>query len=719
MRLRQLALAGALGSAVAFGLIGPANASGDYGCQPNFSLENGEFKCASRMVMGPGNDSRVNLLLLARDAAGPGLTEGSYPESFLDEELGQVFFRWNGLRSAYYPAPDRPDADEKPFLGTRCASVERGRAEFNAAMAANRRLPAAERSRLEQGRDVLHAICERENRYYAWAEPEELEERAAAEWPADIASGPGKEFLAYLKASGDFYREDWASARSAFDTLSKARDPWVRETAQYMLLRVDIGEAQGVSFDQWGNLERNPNASRPAITRAHQHIQAYLKAYPKGRYASSISGLARRVLWLDGRFDLLANVYGTLLAKARPATVALPDMVEEIDNKLLDASEGMDVVDNPLLLAAVDLRRMRDHKYEDYFTEYGHGLAAMTHQELGAQQPQFAAMPELYEFLRASYAFHVEQDYRAVLKLLPDAARQASFAPLQFSRQFLRGQALAALGDRNEAGFWRDMIGGSQALYQRPLVELALALRLERDGKLSEIFAPGSPVENSMLRRRLLYFSAGPDILRAQAIAASRPVEERDLALFTLLRKQLSHGRYADFLKDIGKVRSGASVDGSTWWLDQAPLGIFTRGRVQADYACPQLAATVEALARNAQDVQAQLCLGEFWRLNGFDYLYAQVEAGVADGELGSTVEPFPGTQTPRSALYDSIIANPNAPANDKAYALYRAIRCYAPTGSSTCGGEEVPESRRKAWFEQLKTQYANTRWARDLRYYW
>jgi len=46
-------------------------------------------------------------------------------------------------------------------------------------------------------------------------------------------------------------------------------------------------------------------------------------------------------------------------------------------------------------------------------------------------------------------------------------------------------------------------------------------------------------------------------------------------------------------------------------------------------------------------------------------------------------------------------------------------VRCYAPSGNNTCGGEEVEESQRKAWFNTLKRQYGGTKWAKELEYYW
>ncbi|MEW5286772.1 hypothetical protein, partial [Klebsiella michiganensis] len=65
------------------------------------------------------------------------------------------------------------------------------------------------------------------------------------------------------------------------------------------------------------------------------------------------------------------------------------------------------------------------------------------------------------------------------------------------------------------------------------------------------------------------------------------------------------------------------------------------------------------------------------------------------------------------------IITSPKAEPEDKSYALYRAILCYAPSGSNECGGEDVEKLQRKGWFTQLKTQYPGSPWAQKLKYYW
>ena len=104
-------------------------------------------------------------------------------------------------------------------------------------------------------------------------------------------------------------------------------------------------------------------------------------------------------------------------------------------------------------------------------------------------------------------------------------------------------------------------------------------------------------------------------------------------------------------------------------------------------------------------------------RVNGFDDF--ALDSQPAKDELGGTVSLFPGPAFSRLELYKAIIADAAAPAPDKAYALYRAVNCYAPSGNNTCGGVEVPTAQRKAWFLRLNKDYPTSHWAQDQRYYW
>ena len=209
----------------------------------------------------------------------------------------------------------------------------------------------------------------------------------------------------------------------------------------------------------------------------------------------------------------LSRIYDGMLARQPRQDKAVPGLIEEIEAKLFFTRGMSGGLDAPLTLATWDFARMR--QTEPMMSEYV--PQPLSAEELEAQAPVFADMPELYGYLKASQAFHVEKDYRRVLELLPDDARRGSYSPLAFSRQLLRGLALEQLNDPNAAGFWQQLAGGAKGLYQRPAVELALAMNWERSGDIARVFAKESPITEPDIRVMLLQQIAGPDLLRRQA----------------------------------------------------------------------------------------------------------------------------------------------------------------------------------------------------------
>jgi hypothetical protein len=348
---------------------------------------------------------------------------------------------------------------------------------------------------------------------------------------------------------------------------------------------------------------------------------------------------------------------------------------------------------------------------------------------LQQQKPYFASQMPLYEYLLAVHAFYVENKPAEVLRMIPDAARQSSYSYLQFSRQVLRGMALEGLKDHNALGFWMQLLAGAKAPYERPALELAIAYHEERSNELSSVFASASPVHYPYLREVLLANVADAGLLRAQAMNASAPQRERDVALFTLLYKEATRNDAANFLKDLALVPSNAPTDG--WFLldgnvddyfmsDESqpsaiPLGIFLHDKTDAHFGCPGLRASEAHLAQNADNPTARLCVADFVRLNQpVSFLGTPTM-----NELGDTPSLFPGGNFVRMDTYIAVLANPKSSRNDKAYALFRAVNCYAPSGNNDCGGKDVPQSQRKAWFTTLKHDYADTRWANALQFYW
>jgi hypothetical protein len=284
----------------------------------------------------------------------------------------------------------------------------------------------------------------------------------------------------------------------------------------------------------------------------------------------------------------------------------------------------------------------------------------------------------------------------------------------------LRGMALEAQGDASARDFWLSLLPAAQRPFQRPTIELAIALHDERTGGLARVFAPGSPVRTPKIREMLLAHSAGPELLRRQARDAVAPQHERDLALFTLLYKGITRGRYADFLNDLALVPAGAKTETNFWdFLDekQMPLGIFARTDNLGALGCLPLKETATLLAKNPQSARGKLCVADFMRDNGFDQFV--LDEKQADEDLGGTTSLFPGPLYARLEVYKAIIADAAAPAADKAYALYRAINCYGPSGNNTCRGIEVEPAQRAAWFRRLKKDYPTSPWAQKQAIYW
>ena len=686
---------------------GTAWACADSGCEDGFNLIGSSQSCQGMAMLAPSNDSRINLMLLLAD-------KGNRPMASLKPEEGEysyvnlpsVYLDWATLRASFFPVNrDRASDPGSSYSGTRCQSYQQGGEALLAAMTASRGLPEAERSALIGARTSAEEVCKQATAYSRrYGETKGKALPVFASWPA-VSSAAGKDFLGYVQASDAFYGERWDEARRGFAALSAAGDPFVKETAAYMLVRVEFAAAQTAAYDEYGFYDGNAKVDQAAVKRGLQALSGYLKAWPSGRYSVSAQGLLRRGLWLSRNYGALGTTYARMLDRASPAEAASADLVEEIDTKLLFNSDADGAgVEGALLLAAKDLVAMRDQSYGE-----GQPKVGLSAAELDAQAPRFAGQGDLFGYLQATHAYYYGRDFRRVLQLIPDNAKQSAYSNLGFSRQVLRGMALAELKDRNEAGFWQDLLGGAKGPWQRPLAELGLAMSWERSGKLASVFALGSPIANRDIRSRLIDRSAGPALLRTIVTNKSNGAEERDQALYTLLANELVLGQYTAFGADVKLPVA-----------DRKSNAALFSGSQKADgYPCAPLAVTVAALAKNPQDVPGRLCLGDFFRIAGLDYLHGKYDTAPKKNELGGHAVGFAGKRNFRDEFYAAIANDPRAAPNDKAYALYRAVMCYAPSGSNDCGGADVPKSQRKVWFERLKRDYPQSAWAKKLRYYW
>jgi hypothetical protein len=673
----------------------PAHASGDYSCGPAWKLNYAAYSgCDDLAMLGPRNDSRTNLALLLADLPGaPRLVAPAKPSVFLDIALLMP-------RSADGGSPYFSDGE-----GSRCRSNVAGAGRFEAAIRANAKVPEPERAALIAARKGLEPDCSQGTAGTA----------ALVAAVNGAKSEAGKAFAAYLDGAAAFYAGDFDGAAARFASLASARDPWLRETGRYMLGRVAVNRAQVDYYDAYGSPKQGATVAPKLVAEAEAALRGYMKAYPKGEYFFSARGLLRRVYWLAQDRAKLEAEYAAL--------IALPDaqrgidavsLAQEIDAKLLTGATA-DTLHDPILLAAFDLMHMRTGERGETCCD------ALSRAALDAQRAKFARNPALFAFLQATHAYHLGGQPQEALQLLPDASHQANFSYLEFSRQMLRGMALEARADRNVRGFWTDLLSGAKAPGQRPAVELALALHEERHNGLARVFAPDSPIRSQEIRTRLLMNVADAKLLRQQAQAASASSEERDVALFTLLYKEATRGAHRDFVDDMRLVPANAPAE-TEYYFDFSgakplPTAVFVRSKKLGDVGCPAFPETQRRLATAASDAKAMLCLGEFVRVNGFDGFV--LDSQPAKDELGGTPTRFAGAPYARLDAYQAVMASAVASPDDKAYALFRAVNCYAPSAYNSCGGKGVEPAVRKGWFQRLKRDYPKSRWAQELRYYW
>ena len=679
-------------------LTGHAFASSEGGCSPTMRVFYNYFSsCNSIGLLSPGNDTRVNLTYLVADAHHQKLPIQPSRDKANAIQSDSSQLDWQRFAEALAPEPQAaPDGSTQVTTGegSICVSDAGGSAQFVAAVAAAADLSEQEKQVLIEARKALQ--CSPGS--------------SSTEQPQlpQVQSASAKEFLAYLSASYHFY---WASHTDAstFITLTNSTQPWVKEASRYMQARVQLLAAQANAFDDYGTMQKN-QIDQTVVGIALDSLNGYLKDYPNGAYAASATGLLRRAFWLGGDATKQLEAYAKL-ASANEVNEASLAVINEMDFKLPIESYA-ESTSTPLLLAVQDLRLMREQLDND-----GKPTPGMKSDVLEAQRARFASEPELFNYLRALRAWFVDKDAKAVLGFLSEKPIPAELTYLEFSRQLLRAAALDATNDAAARSVYLAMFPSAQSAYQREALELSLALFDERHKNVGAVFMKDSPIKDPAIRKQLLDYVAGPIILRQQATATDVPQDERDTALFRLLSRDLVQGHFKGFLDDIKLLPPKPAAVTATDASQQQPADRFEvfrwDGRKEG-YICPDLIDVAKILNANARDIRGRMCLGDFFRLMDVG------DISVSDKDrLGGTGTLFAGKPLFRSELYADIMKDKSASRDDRAYALFRAVHCYATTGNNGCGGTDVPRATRKGWYDELKGNYGDTAWAKDLRYYW
>lgn len=671
-------------------------------------------------VLTPRNDSRDNLLRLLSEAKSFALPVQAIPADITRSR--DVYFAYhpewddattpaNEVGKAPVEAPSlskqlaalqldpieirNDDELENRFVSNSTDSVS----QFFAALLADETLTAEQRHALGQARSGL----------YSGATDDQL--RASLETlPAESTA---LQYKSYLLGAARFYAGDYDGADRTFNALIDSDSPWLAETAHYMLMRTALNKSSQNSTGEYGDFTLD-RIDRPAAEQAQKAAQVYLQRWPEGRYADSTRGMLRRINWYLQAWPQLAGLYEQRFQQATDAR-ALRRLVIEYDNVFGMQFSGSAVQeafpDAPLVSYTEMLRALRLNSEEK---------PTLTQQALDASKPVFEKSGKLALWRNLQLnLWRATNNDAAILQAVKPAENLPAHDILAFSEQVLYGDALMAQKQWPAArDFWLRLLKLSEDVEQQQYVQARLAATLVFSGNADAIFTPDSAITNLRLRSQVLKAVASPERLRQQASQGPNN-EERTIALHTLLVRDLTGNRFSDWLTD-SKLASAITQPVVGQAFDDVNLSVFDwdGDAAEAGYVCRSLDNTVQVLSQNAADAHALNCLGEFFRTTNTHVDLWKDSAG--NGVLGTAIhreEPY--GQFDRQGYYQQIITSPKAEHEDKSYALYRAIMCYAPSGYNECGGAGVDKAQRKGWFSQLKTQYPGSPWAQKLKYYW
>jgi hypothetical protein len=687
----------------------------DPGCEPNWSLDD-QDSCNNLPMLTPRNDTRVNLSLLLADT---GLVKlqcmtARAENPSLNEHYGKVPFPVENFFDDILLVPDQANdhtLETKevpariyvyiPDIGNEiaCANIQAATTEFIDAIGRNRTLTDYERQRLITKRRKL--VDEWLAPYHFTANkrvPAPEDPFPSGEESTDGGSQTYQEFSHYLDAAASFYKELYGDASNDFAALTDCSDLWVRETSRYMVVRAELRRSQVYAFNEHGFYDRN-KVDKEMVQVAADKLGSYLKEYPSGRYAASAKGLLRRVHWLSGDMQSLAEEYGALLHD--PITLqnkkSLSRFYDELDDKLLCFS-GTSNLKMPLFLAINDLFRMRG-----YFGVH------IDLKELQAQELLFSGDKALYTYLLGAHAFYMQKDMSLALSHLSgDIPERMTY--LDFSRLFLRGLALEKSKDYDGArSLWLKLSTAARQPLQSEAVQLALSQNYERSRELMDkAFAPDSPIKDPTIRIRLLRDVASPSLLRRVINEKSTSAREREFALYILLNKDLLQGHYKEYIRDYLLLPKDlpAYTRSNKYDYGQPDLSLFKWSGEKTNYRteCVSTLNIAARLTKNLRDPLALISLVNFTD----DYHCFLIPL--------TNNSQFPGDVFSGYDACKIIISDKTAPPEMKAYALYRVIKSYAGMGRY---GADEPLSVRREWFRLLKSKYKDSVWAKKLKYFW
>ena len=662
-------------------------------CEPDFYLNGSDYnKCSNLTVLIPSNDNQTNMLLLLSDL---GLANIKPPQADLDLWTSTYGYSpFEGIPSAENRIANQrtKTSDENHGYEERCNSLTGGKANFIEQVKNNKSISASEKQVLIAERSK---ISECSNKLPLLT--------INTQW-----SPTSRQYASYLNATIAFYNANFSTATKIYSVLSTVDDAWLKETSQYMLIRSSINSAYATGTDQYGSVNLD-QINKNLLKQFLDNITSYLKAYPNGQYVASARGFLRRGFWLTGRQDLLVNEITWQInnPKSKYYNLDVKELPAEIDRRVFDSQYfNVKNLNDPFLLATYDLMQMRDSTTQGY--------QPLSWAQLNVQKDIFKNQPELFKYLQAVQLFYVQKKPQDALKYLPESTDLNNH--LQLSQAFLKGQILEKSNSTQAEQYWAQLLNKSKNSFQRGLFETALSNHLITKQDVNAFIGKKPRISQINLQKRFILYKANEKSLQSIIQNNEATTDQKQASIYTLLHKSLNQKNYVLFNqyyaylpKDAAQYKNYESPEK---YKEKPPFSdfIWNGSSITTQIKCSNLPTLTSQLEKSPKDPLLNVCMGEYMRssLQGFPY---QMN--------GENVEKSPSPDIfTRGTVYKSIIKS-NTHGDLHAYALYRAIMCYSPSGMNDCGDQDVAKTVRKQWYDQIKQEYPNTTWAKSLKYYW
>lgn len=676
-----------------------SHAGSDEYCAPNFNLDGSDYNaCSNLPVLIPGNDNRTNMTLLLSNLGLAQIKTLKPDLNLWSAQYGSVPFDVTSLPTV---TENKINNKRQPFklnqdqvsYEERCISLQQGKQRFIDQVKANKSIPTTEKQLLIDARSKL-IDCEKTTALIA----------VNPNWSATT-----RQYASYLNGSILFYNANFSAASKIYIALSQVEDPWLKETAQYMLIRTELNTAFASAQDQYGDI--NPEKiDHVSVKNFFNNITEYLKLYPQGQYVASARGLMRRGLWLTDRQDLLINeiVWQINHPQSPLYNLEMNQLPAELDRRVFRSEKfNPKLLNEPFFLTTYNLMQMRktgDEKYKP-----------ITWAQLNNQKAFFKTQPELFKYLQAAHLFYVQGKNQEALSYLPKANSQTNNA-LQLSQQFLIGQILEKQNKVQAQQHWLQLYQHANDGNAKALFETALANHFNQSQNTQAFIGKNAQISQAILQKNFISNFANEDALQTIIQSSTSTQNQKNTAIYTILSKSLDAQNFVLFNQNVQYLPKNTaqykSYESNDALKEQPPFAdfIWQGSNITPQLKCPDLITLSKQLAQSPKNALLNVCLGEYMRHSRYgDYYYSW---------HNDEQNQFKGTPFARGTVYKKIIKNePNG--DLKAYALYRSVMCYSPNGTNDCGDIEVSKNTRKQWFDQLKRDYPNSNWAKSLKYYW